>query len=102
MRAPRTLAIPLALVLSTLAAPSAAQDVATAKALFNQGLAEMEAAHYDKGCPAIEESYKLDPRAGTLFTLAECENRRGRLATAVARYEDYLSLYSRLPQDQRV
>ena len=48
----------------------------------------------------MELSYKLDPRAGTLFTLAECEAKRGRLATAMARYDDYLSLYARLSEEQ--
>lgn len=87
--------------LCVLAAPAAAQDAAAAKTLFAQGLSDMEAGNFEKGCPALDASYKLDPRAGTLFTLAECENKRGRLATAAARYDDYLSLYSRLPADQQ-
>src|SRR5262249_29995110 len=41
------------------------------------------------------------PRPGTLFTLAECEAKRGRLATAVARYDDYLSLFARLGAEQQ-
>ena len=61
----------------------------------------MEAGRFDAGCPAIEASYKLDPRPGTLFTLAECEAKRGRVATAAARYEDYLSVYARLSAEQR-
>jgi len=101
MRAARTPAAALALVLSTLAAPVQAQDAAAAKALFNEGLADMEAAHYDTGCPALAESYKLDPRPGTLFTLAECENKRGRIATAVARYDEYVSFVAKLPADQQ-
>src|SRR5262249_667778 len=101
MRSPRTFGVALAIGLSSLAAPAGAQDVAAAKALFSQGLAEMEAGHSEKGCPAIEESYRLDPRPGTLFTLAECENKRGRIATAVARYEDYLALVSRMPPAQQ-
>jgi hypothetical protein len=84
-----------------LAAPAAAQDIAAAEALFNRGLADMEAGRYETGCPAIAESHRLDPRAGTLFTLAECENRRGRLATAVALYGDFLALVARMPADQR-
>jgi hypothetical protein len=101
MRPCRSLAAVCALALCALAAPSRAQDIAAAKTLFTQGLSEMEAEHYDKGCPALEASYKLDPRPGTLFTLAECENKRGRLATAVARYDDYLSMYARLTAEQK-
>jgi hypothetical protein len=84
-----------------LAAPAAAQDVVAAEALYNRGFAEMQAGRFETGCPALGESYRLDPRPGTLFTLAECEAKRGRIATAVTRYGDYLSLFSRLPSDQQ-
>src|SRR5262252_4543747 len=89
------------LLLSTTSNDARAQDVAVAEALFNRGLADMQAGKFDTGCPAIGESYRLDPRPGTLFTLAECEAKAGHYATAVARYDDYLSLYSRLSADQQ-
>jgi hypothetical protein len=79
-----------------LAAPAAAQDVAAAEALFNRGFADMKEGRFETGCPALSESYRLDPRPGTLFTLAECEAKRGRVASAVTRYGDYLALFSRL------
>jgi hypothetical protein len=84
-------------------APSSveAQDLAAAEALFNKGLAEMEAKKFDTACPALAESHRIDPRAGTLFTLAECENKAGKIATAVARYEDYLRAFGRLTADQQ-
>lgn len=89
-------------VLSAAPATSWAQDLAAADALFNKGLADMEAGRFDTACPAIGESYRLDPRGGTLFTLAECEAKAGKIATAVARYEDYLQFFSRLtPQQQK-
>jgi hypothetical protein len=95
----------LALAWSTgalaLAAPCAAQDVAAAEALFTRGLSDMKAGQYETGCPAIAESHRLDPRPGTLFTLAECEAQRGRIATAAALYGDFLSLLARVPPDQR-
>lgn len=84
-----------------LASPALAQDVAAAEALFNRGLADMEAGRYATGCPAIAESQRLDPRPGTLFTLSQCEVRWGRVATAVTRLGDYLELYERLPPDQK-
>ena len=86
---------------SLITSPAFAQDVAAAKTLFRQGITEMEAGRFDTGCPALETSYKLDPRAGTMFALAECEAKRGRLATAVARYDDYLSLHGRMAPDQQ-
>src|SRR5262245_22382355 len=91
---------PLALALA-LTCPAMAGDVAAAEALFNRGVADMKAKKFETACPAIEESYRLDPRPGTLFTLAECEAKRGRVATAVTRYGDYLALFSRLPPDQQ-
>ncbi|APR80132.1 Hypothetical protein A7982_05479 [Minicystis rosea] len=88
--------------LSAAPATSWGQDLAAAEALFNKGLADMEAGRFDTACPAIGESYRLDPRGGTLFTLAECEAKAGKIATAVARYEDYLQFFSRLePKKQK-
>jgi hypothetical protein len=78
-----------------------AGDAEEAKKLFDKGADELEAGHFDKACPPIAESYRLDPRPGTLFTLAECEAKRGRTATALARYDEYLALYATLPPDKK-
>ena len=64
-----------------------------AQALFDGGVADMEAGRFEKACPAIEASQRLDPRPGTLFTLAECEAQRGRAATAMRYYAEYLTLH---------
>lgn len=98
--ASRGLALALALV-AAAPGPVEAQDVAAAEALFEKGVAAMKAGDFEKGCPSIEQSHALDPRPGTLFTLAECERKRGRTATAATRYEDYLNLYRRLPPAQQ-
>src|SRR6185369_9862964 len=81
--------------------PAAAAAPDPAETLFNRGVAQMEAGAYEDACPAIEQSYKLDPRPGTLFALADCEAKRGRLATAVTRYDDYIALYATLPADKK-
>jgi len=86
----------------TFSGAAAAEDVAAAKALFTQGLNDMMAKNYDKGCPALRESYRLDPRPGTLFTLAECEAKRGKIATAVAHYSNYLTIFAGLPKGQQI
>lgn len=94
------LSISAALLLSVGAA-SAQQDVSTAKALFEKGVADLQSGKLDTACPALDESYRLDPRAGTLFTLAECFAKAGKTASAVARYEDYLNVFARMtPADQ--
>src|ERR1700724_1365517 len=41
-----------------------------AAALFDRGLADMQAHRYATACPELAESYRLDPHAGGLFTLA--------------------------------
>lgn len=87
-----------------LAAGVAAADGndAAAAALFDQGLAEMEASHFDAACPKLAESFHLDPRAGTLFTLAECEARGGKIASAVTHYGDYQARFERMTAQERV
>jgi hypothetical protein len=96
---PRILCVVAAVLAVTGSA--AADDAATAEALFNKGFADMQAGRHAKGCPAIAESQRLDPRPGTLFTLATCEEKWGHLASAMTRYGDYLALYERLPEDRK-
>ena len=93
----------LAFLAATLfgATPALAQDSAAAEALFKKGVDEMTAGHFDVACPAIAESQRLDPRPGTLFTLAECEAKAGKIATALVHYEDYLHLVDTLPDAQK-
>jgi hypothetical protein len=98
----RRLAV-VAAVVALAAVPAAAlgDEVDPAEKSFQRGTAAMDAGRFEEACPAIEESYKLDPLPGTLFTLAECEARRGRIATAVKRYEDYLALYAALAPERK-
>lgn len=71
-----------------------------ADAQFDYGLAEMQAGRYETGCPALADSYRLDPKPGSLFTLAECEARWGKVSAALTHYEAYLDLFSRMTPDQ--
>ncbi len=83
--------------------PAAADgNDAAAAALFDQGLAEMEASHFETACPKLAESFHLDPRAGTLFTLAECEARAGKVASALTHYGDYQARFARMTAQERV
>lgn len=90
-----------ALVGLALVAVSARAQGGTPQAQFDYGLAEMEAGRYATGCPALAESYRLDPHPGVLFTLAECENKWGKLASALTHYEAYLDLYARMRDDEK-
>src|SRR5206468_1332168 len=60
-----------------------------------------KAGHFAEACTALAESYQLNPLAGALFTLAECEVKRGRVATAIKRYEEYLTVYAKLSRDKQ-
>lgn len=68
---------------------------------FSYGLAEMLAGRYATGCPALEASYRLDPRPGTLFTMAECNLRQGKTATALADYDQFVAVCEGMPPAQQ-
>lgn len=90
-------------VLGVALAPSIAQAAkpSRAQALFREGVADMEAGLFEKACPALEQSEVLDPRPATLSALADCEAFRGRIATAVARYNEVLVLHRQMPEALR-
>ena len=101
MRVSTLRAAAIALGIWTAVAPAAAQSSAAAEALFDKGLAKLKESDYEAACPMLEESHRLDPKPGVLFTLAACEAKRGRIATAITRYEDYLEIVAALPAQQR-
>jgi hypothetical protein len=101
MRTVRVTAIAFGFSALLLAGGAAADEYDPAEVSFERGVELMEAGRFAQACPLIEESYRVDPRPGTLFTLAECEAKRGRLATAVARYDEYLKMYEGLPQAKK-
>ncbi len=61
----------------------------------------MQAGKCETACPALDASEKLDPRPGTLFTLAECQSKWGHVATAVTLYDNYISQIALLPIDKQ-
>jgi hypothetical protein len=76
-------------------------DESDAAAQFDYGRSEMMGRRYATGCPALKSSFQLDPRPGTLFTLAECDLQWGKVASALASYEQYLALYDRMSSEQK-
>src|SRR4051812_13842420 len=83
------------------ASPALAQTPASVEALFKRGVEQMNAGNYEAGCKDIAESQRLEPLPGTLFSLATCMDRWGHLATAVALYRDYLTVYEKLPEERK-
>jgi hypothetical protein len=78
-----------------------AQDVAAAEELYRRGVSDFRAEKLETACQEFGASYKLDPHPGVLFTLATCEARQGRIATASAHYDDFLRLVAELPPEQQ-
>lgn len=68
-----------------------AQNPAAAEALFEQARAAMANGSFDIACARFRDSDKLDPAVGTRFNLADCEERRGRVATAWSLFRGVLS-----------
>lgn len=92
----------LLLALSTSAVAAAAQgrDPVAAEALFKQGRAASEAGHYKQACAKFYASNRLDPAVGTLFNIADCEEKQGHVATAAGKFQEVLQQLT--PPDDRI
>src|SRR5260221_9700518 len=90
--AARVLSSTALVVSSALVAPDAraqpSPDDAGAEALFLEGRRLMDAARFDEACAKFAASQKLAPGLGTLMNLADCEEHRGRTATAWAHFRE--------------
>jgi len=67
---------------------------AAAESLFSEGRAAMARGEYEEACEKFEASNQLDPAVGTVFNLANCNERRGRRALAL---EQFREVVARLP-----
>ena len=73
---------------------------AAAEALFDQARSAMDHGEYDEACAKFRESNRLDPAPGTMLNLANCEEQRGKLATA---WELFRAVEDQLPAgDDRI
>jgi hypothetical protein len=102
MYARRTLAalVLAGAALSASQAHAQARDPVAAEARFRAGRAAAEKGDYEAACSRFRESQSLDPAPGTTFNLADCEEHRGKLATA---WELFTRVASALPPgDDRV
>lgn len=97
----RNLVRTLPLLALTLAAPTrAGAQQAAADALFDSARAAMERAEYAQACEQFRASDELDPAVGTELNLADCEEKRGHLASA---WELFRTVEEKLPEtDERV
>lgn len=72
----------LLLLLGATEASAQTSSTVAAVGLFDEGRAAVERGNFDTACAKFRESNRLDPAIGTAFNLANCEEKRGRLATA--------------------
>lgn len=83
----------LALLLALFVKTSSALAVSNpaAEALFDRAREAMDAGDYTTACEQFRESDRLEPAVGTRFNLANCEEKRGRLATAWTLYRSVVN-----------
>jgi hypothetical protein len=75
----------------TLAPPAEAQvsteDRVAAESLFTDARRLMQAGDYERACPKLEASRRLEPALGTTLNLADCYDKLGRTASAWAEFK---------------
>ena len=71
----------------TLTVRAAPADAGLAEALFTSGKEAMARGDLASACARLSESLKLDPAVGTLLNLATCEERSGKLVSALDRFK---------------
>jgi hypothetical protein len=83
-------------------APHAAaqSERAASVALFDEARAALQRGDLAVACSKFQESNRLDPAVGTAFNLANCEEQRGRLATAWALFREVAARMK--PDDARL
>lgn len=73
-------------------APAESVPPSAADALYDEGTRLMEQGDYERACPKLAESHRLDPSAGALLALARCHEKAGHLATAWSTYAEAATL----------
>jgi hypothetical protein len=94
MRCPVRPVIFVALLVLGRATPARAQGPA-AEALFEDGRKALAAGDLETACARFRASDQIDPAPGTKANLAECEEKRGKVATA---WELSQTALSKLPE----
>jgi hypothetical protein len=72
------------------------QSEVIADKLFQQARDLMTASDFAAACPLLERSYQLDPKDGTLHTLANCRDGEQKLTAALGHYRAYLRAYGKM------
>jgi hypothetical protein len=81
--------------------PVWAQEADAPKAAADSIDADIAAGRFKEACAALKQRYIEDAVPATLYRLAECYDKWGRLATAAVHYDDYLVAYDKLTDTSR-
>lgn len=92
LRVASTLASLGALLFVPDVAHAQGRDPVAATELFTQGREMLKNGDLEKACPLFAESLRLDPAVGTAMNLAECEERRGQLTSALRAWQQAINL----------
>lgn len=91
MAPPSVLVLGVSAACLTLAARADAQvsteDRVAAESLFTDARRLMQAGDYEKACPKLEASRRLEPALGTTLNLGDCYDKLGRTASAWAEFK---------------
>ena len=71
-----------------VAAVAHAQAPSPADVAFQQGRELLKAGKYAEACEQFEKSEQLDPELGTKFNIAQCDEKIGKVASALAIYRE--------------
>ncbi|MBA3464947.1 MAG: hypothetical protein H0T46_33745 [Deltaproteobacteria bacterium] len=85
----RVLAVTLLLAQTAVAGPAAEQ-------LFQDGRRLLGEGKLPEACDAFRRSQDLEPKIGTLLNLGDCEQKRGRIATAWAAFAEARAMAKRM------
>jgi hypothetical protein len=96
--------VAIALLATTALSPAALGQAAPsekAEALFAEGREALAKGDYEVACSKLAESFTLSGAVGPLLNLADCEEKRGRLATALDRWKQGAARLASKPDDSR-
>lgn len=98
MRGRFTLACVVLVFASVLTQRASADDrVAAAVALWREGRELLQQKRYAEACDRFARSQQLDPSAGALYNLGDCNEKQGKFASAWSAYTDAETLSASKP-----
>jgi hypothetical protein len=77
---------------SVAARAASAQDVAAGQSLYEAGVKAYADGDLAHACPSFQQSFAADRQPAPLFMLAKCEEKQGRIASALDHFEEVLRL----------